>query len=275
MKGDDPFVVDKTRAAVRDLHTQIKVSIHTVESVSKRIETLRDEELEPQLVELIQGLARMWRVMAECHRSQKRTIDEAKRMLAHTPPKLSGSDPIQLARTASNLESELRNWRSCFQSWISSQRSYIRALASWAIRCTRSEIGDGAPRVFGICIQWSRFLDAVREAPVIEGLDFFAAGVGSVFGREEEAAKRSSKRFGVGISADHEGKMALVEREEEDETSEKTAELAIRVLCAGMSVAVSSLTEFAGISAEGYAEMAQKWEKHEDDTARAERRETT
>lgn len=55
MKGDDPSAVDKTRVAIRDLHTQIKVSIHSVEAVSKRIETLRDEELQPQLFELVQG----------------------------------------------------------------------------------------------------------------------------------------------------------------------------------------------------------------------------
>lgn len=55
MKGDDPSFVDKTRATLRDLHTQIKVSIHSVEAISKRIETLRDEELEPQLLELVQG----------------------------------------------------------------------------------------------------------------------------------------------------------------------------------------------------------------------------
>lgn len=54
-KGDDPASVHKTRAAIRDLHTQIKVSIHSVEAVSKRIETLRDQELQPQLLELIQG----------------------------------------------------------------------------------------------------------------------------------------------------------------------------------------------------------------------------
>ena len=40
---------------MRDLHTQIKVSIHSVEAVAKRIETLRDEELQPQLLELVQG----------------------------------------------------------------------------------------------------------------------------------------------------------------------------------------------------------------------------
>lgn len=55
--GEEPSAVEKTRAVVRDLHTRLKVSIHSVESVSKRIETLRDEELHPQLIELLQGYA--------------------------------------------------------------------------------------------------------------------------------------------------------------------------------------------------------------------------
>lgn len=55
VNGDEPGAVDRTRAAIRDLHTRLKVSMHTVESVSMRIEKLRDEELHPQLLELLQG----------------------------------------------------------------------------------------------------------------------------------------------------------------------------------------------------------------------------
>ncbi|CAA2975639.1 Hypothetical predicted protein [Olea europaea subsp. europaea] len=55
VKGKEPPLSDKTRESLTDLHTQIKVSIHLVESASKRIETLRDEELEPQILELVQG----------------------------------------------------------------------------------------------------------------------------------------------------------------------------------------------------------------------------
>lgn len=55
VKGDDQSAVEKTRVSIRDLRTQMKVSIHSVEAISKRIETLRDEELQPQLSELVQG----------------------------------------------------------------------------------------------------------------------------------------------------------------------------------------------------------------------------
>ncbi|CAI9099192.1 OLC1v1035977C1 [Oldenlandia corymbosa var. corymbosa] len=278
VKGVDPSTVGKTRAAIRDLHTQIKVSIHSVEAISKRIETLRDEELQPQLIDLVQGLAKMWKVMAECHQKQKRTLDEAKILLANMPSRNSGmkkytimspSEPHHLARSAANLEMELRNWRACFESWVKSQRSYIHALRGWLLRCVRMEPelsrlpfsprrSLGAPPIFAICIHWSRFLDSVREAPVLEGLEFFSAGVGSLYAQQlREDSRRTSggsRRFrGESI-----GNMEMVEvgqLEEEFMSAEKMAEVAIRVLCAGMSVAVSSLTEFALSSAEGYADL--------------------
>ncbi|XP_075672793.1 uncharacterized protein LOC142642323 [Castanea sativa] len=283
VKGDDPSVVDKTRVAIRDLHTQIKVSIHSVEAVSKRIETLRDEELQPQLFELVQGLASMWKVMAECHQTQKRTLDEAKLLLAGTPSKKRSSmsvttEPQRLARSAINLESELRNWRDCFEQWITSQRSYVHALTGWLLRCVRSDPDTSrapfSPRrssvclpIFGPCIQWSNFLDNIHETKVLDGLDFFAAGMGSLYAQQlREDSRRTpvgSKRFGAGLSEDSGGNMEMVEVGQVDEAmnAEKMAEVAIKVLCAGMSVAMSSLTEFASCSAEGYAELVQQWEK--------------
>lgn len=293
VKGVDPSSVDKTRAAIRDLHTQIKVSIHSVEAVSKRIETLRDEELHPQLLELLQGLAKMWKVMAECHQCQKRTLDEAKLLLAGTPSKVSriknnhnvispSHDPHRLARSAANLETQLQNWQASFESWITSQRSYVHALAGWLLRCIRCDSDSskmplsprrsigGAPPIFGICIQWSKFLDAISEVPVLDGLHFFASGVGSLYAqqlRDEDSRRKAfgSKRFGGGFPSESGGNMELVEvgkleEEEEVMSPEKMAEVAIRVLCAGMSVVVSSLKEFAVGSSEGYADLVKQWE---------------
>ncbi|KAK7303917.1 hypothetical protein RJT34_14836 [Clitoria ternatea] len=281
LKGEDPSCADKTRAAIRDLDTQITVSIHSVEAISRRIETLRDEELYPQLLELVQGLERMWKVMAECHQTQKRTLDEAKILLAGTPSKLhsrkhssiSITDPSRLARSASNLESELRNWRNTFESWITSQRSYIQALTGWLLRCVRSETplppdaskmpcsprrSSGTHPLFGLCVQWSRRLDAIHEKAVLDGLDFFAAGMGSIYAHQ---LREDSRRHSYG-SKHANGSMEMVEVGQVDEVMapEKLAEVAIKVLCAGMSVAISSLAEFSLDSAEGYSEVVKQWE---------------
>ncbi|KAG4990625.1 hypothetical protein JHK87_024082 [Glycine soja] len=277
VKGEDPSCADKTRAAIRELDTQITVSIHSIEAISRRIETLRDKELHPQLLELVQGLERMWKVMAECHQTQKRTLDEAKILLAGTPSKsrarkqssISMTDPNRLARSASNLEFELRNWRNAFESWITSQRSYIHALTGWLLRCMRFEPDVSklpcSPRrsssthpLFGLCVQWSRRLDAIQEKAVLDGLDFFAAGMGSLYAHQlREDSRRNS--FG---SKQSNGNMEMVEVGEVEEVMapEKLAEVAIKVLCAGMSVAISSLAEFALDSSEGYNEVVKQWD---------------
>ncbi|KAD6794899.1 hypothetical protein E3N88_05795 [Mikania micrantha] len=233
-KGDDHASVHKTRTAIRDLHTQIKVSIHSVEAVSKRIETLRDQELQPQLLELIQGQDLL-----------AGTLSKPKK---YTP--LHPTEPHRLAQSASNLESELQNWKSCFESWVTSQKSYIHAITGWLLRCIGSNSNNttklpfsprrsaGAPPMFAVCIQWARLLDSQLK----EG------GGGSGVG--------SSRRFGGGSS----GMEVVVSGRQEEETVEKMGEVAIRVLCAGMSVAVSSLTEFSLCSAQGYADLIKQWE---------------
>lgn len=235
-------------------------------------------------------LARMWKVMAECHQSQKRTLDEAKLLLAGMPSKLDAkkhssmsiTEPQRVARSAANLETELRNWRDCFESWITSQRSYVHALTGWLLRCVQTDPdaskapfsprrSNGTLPIFGLCIQWSKFLDAIRERPVLDGLDFFAAGMGSVYAQQaredSHRAPVGSKRFGSGLMEESDGNMKMVEFSQVEEvimTAEKMAEVAIRVLCAGMSVAMSSMTEFAVASAEGYAALVHQWENTHD-----------
>ncbi|XP_073011277.1 protein ROLLING AND ERECT LEAF 2-like [Typha latifolia] len=230
VNGEEPYALDKTRTAIRDLHTRLKVSIHSVQSVSKRIEILRDEELHPQLMELIQGLARMWRTMAECHRIQKRTIDDAKTLVFSLLSSDAATQPVS-PHSAAALESALRGWRAALAVSLSAQRSYARALAGWARRCSggggsASPVG-GAPPAFATCAEWSRLLDSVSEARVMDGLDLFAAGIGSACGGEDPA----------------------------ETIAEVDATMAARVMVAGMSVAVSSLAEFAANSAEGYDEL--------------------
>lgn len=51
---DEAFVVDKTSSSLRDLQTRLRVSISSTAYISERIETLRDQELHPQVLELIQ-----------------------------------------------------------------------------------------------------------------------------------------------------------------------------------------------------------------------------
>ncbi|KAG1364520.1 putative nitrate regulatory gene2 protein [Cocos nucifera] len=196
----------------------------------------------------------MWRTMADCHRIQKRTIEEAKLLLLSSYSAAAAaakpSEAARAARSAAALEAELRNWRSCLEAWIAAQRAYARALAGWALRCdgsggaaAQSPRGERPSSAGGACLQWSRVLESVSEAQVVDGLDLFAAGMGSVIGAQ--------RRSGEGKEdGEVDGGPWM--------TPEKVMEIAGRVLCAGLSVAVSSLTEFAVSSAEGYEALVKR-----------------
>ncbi|XP_048129666.1 nitrate regulatory gene2 protein isoform X2 [Rhodamnia argentea] len=113
-RGAESSKIDATQASIRKLHTRIDVCIRTVNVISSRIHKLRDEELQPQLTELIRGLIRMWRSMLKCHQKQFQAIMESKvRVLKAN----TGSRGESSLRATVELEIELLNWCSCFNQW--------------------------------------------------------------------------------------------------------------------------------------------------------------
>lgn len=62
-RAESSSKIDKTRAVVKDLHSRIRVAIQRIHSISKRIEDLRDNELQPQLEELIEGYVFIYNVL--------------------------------------------------------------------------------------------------------------------------------------------------------------------------------------------------------------------
>lgn len=54
-QGAESSKIDATRASIRKLLTKINVCIKAVEAISTRIHKLRDEELQPQLTDLVYG----------------------------------------------------------------------------------------------------------------------------------------------------------------------------------------------------------------------------
>ena len=54
-RGAEQDSIESTRLLVRDLKSKISINMRTAKAFSSKIEKIRDEELYPQLVNLIQG----------------------------------------------------------------------------------------------------------------------------------------------------------------------------------------------------------------------------
>ncbi|XP_031109019.1 nitrate regulatory gene2 protein-like [Ipomoea triloba] len=175
-------VIDKTRAVVKDLHSRIRVALYAVDSISKRIEKMRDEELLPQLLELIQGLIRMWRAMLECHHTQYITISLAyhgKATLGRSSPR--GEDQKQIV---AQLLDEVECFGLSFADWINSQTSYVEALNGWLQNCilqpperkSRRAFSPRrvvAPPIFALCRDWSAGIQSLPSRELNDAIRAF------------------------------------------------------------------------------------------------------
>uniref|UniRef100_A0A7N0UZQ2 BZIP transcription factor n=1 Tax=Kalanchoe fedtschenkoi TaxID=63787 RepID=A0A7N0UZQ2_KALFE len=193
-KGADADKVVSTRALVRSLGTKIKVAIQVVDRISSTLNRIRDEELWPQVNQLIQGLSSMWKSMLECHRSQFQAIRDGRNLdTVISNRKFSEAN----LKATSDLEHELINWALRFTSWVGSQREFAKSLNNWLFKCLLYEPEEtpdgvvpfspgriGAPPIFLICNQWVQALDQISEKEVVDAMRGLAMSVFSFWERD-------------------------------------------------------------------------------------------
>lgn len=179
-------VIDKTRAVVKDLHSQVTVAIQAVDSISKRIEKLRDEELQPQLLELIQGLIRMSKAMLECHHAQFITISLA--YLAKNSASVPKGESYWQALI--QLRTEMDCLGHSFGNWVNAHKSYIEALNTWLQKCVllpqerargrKFEFSPGralAPPIFVLCRDWLAGMCTLPSKEVLGSIEGIVSGL--------------------------------------------------------------------------------------------------
>lgn len=194
-KGAESSKIDETRKDVRNLSTKIRIAIQVVDRISVKINTLRDDELWPQLNEFIKGLSRMWKCMLECHHSQCQAIAEAKRLDAIAIRNHFSDSHFEATR---QLEHDLINWTLRFSCWVGEQKGYVRALNNWLMKCLLYEPEEtpdgivpfspgrmGAPPVFVVCNQWWQSMERISEKEVVDSMRDLASNVLQLWDRDK------------------------------------------------------------------------------------------
>ncbi|XP_022755653.1 nitrate regulatory gene2 protein-like [Durio zibethinus] len=228
-RGESSSKIDKTRAVIKDLHSRIRVAIHRIHSISKRIEELRDNELQPQLEELIEGLSRMWEVMSECHRRQFEIISVANKIGNMKISVLSESH----WQITAHLEDELRSLSSSFAKWFGAQKAYLKAINSWLEKCVpigekslkRSKRKNDDPQVvlrilgppiYVTCGVWYDNLDNLEPAlkNVSDSIKCLAADTSGFIPQQEKEGKNASRPYSASGKDDNGDSAINISRDE-------------------------------------------------------------
>ncbi|KAL4616293.1 hypothetical protein ACB092_07G188400 [Castanea dentata] len=205
VRGDDELSLDKTRATVKDLYARILVAIRSAESISERIQKMRDEELQPQIVELLKGLTRTWKIMLESHETQNKILFEVRSFSCPTFGKFC-NDTHRLATL--QLEAELQNWHACFMDYVAAQKGYVEALHGWLSKFIAPEVevysrGSrsrksavpfrvNGPPLLVICHDWLASMDKLPDKAVAFALKSFAKDVRALW--QQQGKEQQQKR---------------------------------------------------------------------------------
>ncbi|KAF1896481.1 hypothetical protein Lal_00034179 [Lupinus albus] len=219
-KDADAHNVDSVQTFIEALGTKIKISFQVVDKISNTICKLREEELWPQINTFIFRFHGMWKDLLECYRCQYKVIAEARSLGVSSFNKKVNNSHLD---EAIKLKSELQNWNLSFSDWIYAQKSHVKALNGWLLRCLMyepEEIPDGdspfsperldAPPVFVICTKWSRAMDNLSEKEVIEAANGFIVRVNMLL--EKHIADLQQN---LTLDKELERKVQILERQEQ------------------------------------------------------------
>ncbi|XP_047325574.1 nitrate regulatory gene2 protein [Impatiens glandulifera] len=198
-EGAESSKIEATQASIKKLLMKIDVCIKAVNAISTRIHKLRDEELQPQVTELVHGLTRMWRGMVKCHQKQFQAIMDSKMKKLRSNAVRRDSS----LKATMELEVELRTWCNHFCDWMHNQRSFIVSLNAWLLRCLDYEPEEssdgivpfspgriGAPPIFVVCNDWFQAMETISEKGVTEAVDKFGSILGQLWAMDEDRDKK-------------------------------------------------------------------------------------
>ncbi|KAK9102626.1 hypothetical protein Sjap_019880 [Stephania japonica] len=127
-RGASTETLEKTKAAVSHLHTRYIVDMQSMDSTVSEINRLRDHQLYPKLVAVVDGMAIMWETMQGHHDSQLKIVANLRYLDVPQIPMETTEHHYERTRQLCGVVQE---WHSQFQKLVEHQKEYIQALNGW------------------------------------------------------------------------------------------------------------------------------------------------
>ncbi|KAJ9179147.1 hypothetical protein P3X46_010966 [Hevea brasiliensis] len=200
-QGGNYESLEKLKADVSHLHTRYIVDMQSLDSTVAEINRLRDEQLYPKLVQLVDGMAAMWSTMKLHHEAQLKLLNALKYVDISQSPKETSE--YHYDRTC-QLCAIVRDWHTHFCRLTDFQKDYIKALNNWLklnlipIESNLKEKVSSPPRVHNppihaLLIAWHDDLEKLPDEVARSAIGNFAAVLQTIVNYQEEEMKIREK----------------------------------------------------------------------------------
>ncbi|GAB2228115.1 hypothetical protein Droror1_Dr00009945 [Drosera rotundifolia] len=193
--------LEKTKAAVSHLHTRYIVDMQSLDSTVSEINRLRDEQLYPKLVALVEEMATMWDTMQVHHENQLKISVALK--LVDVSQSTRETTESHHQRT-NQLWTVVQEWDTQFGKMVSHQKEYIRALNHWLklnlipIESSLKEKVSSPPRaqhppIKTLLLKWHDQLEKLPDEGAKSAIYNFAAVLHTILQQQEDEMKLRAK----------------------------------------------------------------------------------
>ncbi|KAL9274610.1 ROLLING AND ERECT LEAF 2-like protein [Drosera capensis] len=193
--------LEKTKAAVSHLHTRYIVDMQSLDSTVSEINRLRDEQLYPKLVALVDEMATMWDAMQVHHENQLKISMALK--LVDVSQSTRETTEYHHQRT-NQLWTVVQEWDTQFGKMVSHQKEYIRALNHWLklnlipIESSLKEKVSSPPRaphppIKTLLLKWYDQLEKLPDEEAKSAIYNFAAVLHTILQQQEDEMKLRAK----------------------------------------------------------------------------------
>ncbi|EEF45925.1 protein ALTERED PHOSPHATE STARVATION RESPONSE 1 [Ricinus communis] len=200
-RGASAETLEKTKAAVSHLHTRYIVDMQSMDSTVSEVNDIRDKQLYPKLVDLVDGMAKMWASMRVHHDSQLKIVTDLKSLdVSHAVKETTNHHH---ARTK-QLYNVVQEWHTQFDKLLTHQKQYIQILKSWLklnlipIESSLKEKISSPPKIPNPPIQallysWHDHLEKLPDEVAKSAISSFAAVIKTIELHQEEEMKLKEK----------------------------------------------------------------------------------
>ncbi|XP_057464411.1 nitrate regulatory gene2 protein-like [Actinidia eriantha] len=199
--GASTEAIEKTKATVSHLHTRYIVDMQSMDSTVSEINRLRDEQLYPKLVVLVDRIAMMWEAMKEQHENQSKIVT-ALRYLDMSQSTKETRD--QHHERTVQLWHVVQDWHSQCGKLMTHQRLYIKALNNWLNlnlipvdtnlkEKVSSPQRSQSPPIQSLLHAWGDYLDNLSDELARTAISSFAAVVHTIMQQQVEEMKLRDK----------------------------------------------------------------------------------
>lgn len=196
-RGTNTESLERVKATVSHLHTRYIVDMQSMDSTVSEINRLRDEQLYPKLVALVDGMAFMWETMKGYHVSQSKIVQALRSLDISQSPKETTEHHHE--RTW-QLYVVVQEWHSQFDKLVIYQKQYIKALNNW-LKLNLIPIDTNLkekvsspqrpqnPPILALIHAWHDYLEKLPDELARTAIYNFSAVINTIFEYQKEEMK--------------------------------------------------------------------------------------